>query len=78
MNQANPLTKTNTLLWTITLVVVFISLILVLLRVDTSMQNKAIDECGKISIYSQTLDNNIKVTYPVQDIYNACLKKKGL
>ena len=55
-----------------------IIVILALLRVDTYMKYQAINDCGKISTFEQSLSNAIKVSYPVQDIYNECLKKKGI
>lgn len=57
------------------LVAVFLSL----QRVDSFLKIKAIDDCGKISRYEANLDEvNARVTYPLDDIYKACLKDKGI
>lgn len=58
-------------------VILLIGLFLVLMRVDTFLKQKAIDECGKLSKY-ETTDKNAKVSYPVIDFYNSCLKDKGV
>lgn len=58
-------------------ILLFIGLFLILIRVDTYLRQKAIDECGKLSRY-ETTDKNAKVSYPVIDFYNSCLSDKGI
>ncbi len=77
----NTFTQTNpmkSLLWVVIVIAGFISFLFVLFHIDTYMKYKAINDCGSISKFEQALPNNIKVTYPVQDIYQDCLKEKGL
>jgi hypothetical protein len=50
---------------------------LTLMRIDSYLHYKAIDECGKVSKY-ETTDKNARVSYPVIDIYEKCLKDKGI
>lgn len=52
---------------------------LLILRIDTFLKDRAIDECAKISKFEKNLpDENAKVSYPVIDIFNDCLKRKGI
>lgn len=58
-------------------ILLFAGLFLALGRVDTYLKYKAIDDCGQISRY-QTKDKNATVTYPITDMYESCLKDKGV
>lgn len=58
---------------------VFAILFLLLQRVDTYIKYKGIDDCGKISRYEKVDQaNNFKVYYPLQNVFNECMKQKGL
>jgi hypothetical protein len=50
-----------------------------LLRVDTYLKDKAIDECSRLGTYQKRLDKeSATVTYPLEDVYQKCLKDKGI
>lgn len=57
----------------------FFALFLILQRVDTYFKNTAINDCSKIATFEKIdTTQGTKVTYPLQDIYQDCLQKKGL
>lgn len=58
-------------------ILLFVGLFLALGRVDTYLKYKAIDDCGQVSRY-QTKDKTATVTYPITDMYDSCLKDKGV
>jgi len=58
-------------------IVLFFAFYLVLMRVDTYLRQKAIDDCAKISRY-ETSEKTASFSYPVLDIYNKCLVDKGV
>lgn len=60
-------------------IVVLLGVFLMMLRVDRYIKVKAIDECAKISKYEKTVTaENAKVSYPLADVYQSCLKDKGI
>lgn len=51
---------------------------LTLSRVDEYLKMKALDDCSKSVRYEKTVPaENVKVTIPVQDLYEKCVKDKG-
>ncbi|GIV44981.1 MAG: hypothetical protein KatS3mg035_2104 [Bacteroidia bacterium] len=62
----------------ITLLLLFVAFYLGLMRVDAYLRNRAVDECGKISKFEKkdTTQSAI-ISYPVADVYQDCLKRKG-
>lgn len=58
-------------------VIAFVAFYLALIRVDSLIRNHAIDECGKLGRQEQTT-NNLNVSYPLSDIYESCLERKGI
>ena len=60
-------------------VIVLLGLFLVMLRFDRYLKIKAIDDCARISKYEKNVtEENAKVTYPLADVYQSCLKDKGI
>jgi len=52
---------------------------LILLRVDTHLKNNAINECAKISKFQvENESEGTTINYPLIDIYEDCLKTKGI
>lgn len=58
-------------------ILLFVAFYLVLTRVDLFLKYKAMDDCAKISVYEST-GEGAKTSYPIPDVYNQCLKQKGL
>lgn len=58
-------------------VLIFIAFYLTLSRVDSFIRNQAIDECAKFGRQEQVTDG-LKVSYPLADIYETCLERKGI
>lgn len=59
-------------------VIVFVGL-LANTQVSNYLRMKAIDDCGKVSRFEkENVDERAKITYPVGDVYKACLKDKGI
>ncbi|OGK09970.1 hypothetical protein A2767_01860 [Candidatus Roizmanbacteria bacterium RIFCSPHIGHO2_01_FULL_35_10] len=54
-----------------------IGLNLILQRADNYLKIKAIDDCGRMTRFEQQNDDKSKVSYPVIDQYEDCIKKKG-
>ena len=78
MNQTYPNVQ-STVNTVIIGVVLLISIFLVMIRVDKYLKIKAIDDCAKIAKYEKTVSaDNAKVSYPLQDVYQTCLKEKGV
>lgn len=51
---------------------------LTLQRVDVYLELKAIDDCAKISKYEvDNPDKGTRVWYPVENVYQDCLREKG-
>lgn len=46
-------------------------------RVDKFFKIKAIDDCARISRYEAKEENGSTVIFPVDDVYQNCLKVKG-
>ncbi|MBI2443339.1 MAG: hypothetical protein HYV40_05555 [Candidatus Levybacteria bacterium] len=69
-------TKIHVAVTFIGFILLFVGLFLVLMRVDTYLRYKGIDDGAKISRY-ETTDKNAKVTYPITDMYESCLEEKG-
>lgn len=62
-----------------TLVVIIVVSYLVLLRVDTYLRNSAVDNCAKISKFEkQDKAQSAVISYPIKDVYQECLIRKGL
>lgn len=60
-------------------ILIFVAIILFALLANTFIRNQAIDQCAKSSTYEKNLvSEDAKVTYPVIDIYEQCLKQKGI
>ncbi len=55
----------------------FLGFYLALMRIDTFLRLRAFDDCGKLSRY-ETTEKTAHFSYPVLDIYNSCLKDKGI
>ncbi|MDO8497528.1 MAG: hypothetical protein Q7S61_03210 [bacterium] len=48
-------------------------------RVDQYLKQNAVDECAKVSRYEKTITaENVKLYYPLADVYKNCLKDKGI
>lgn len=62
----------------IAMLLLFAAFYLVLMRVDVYLRNSAVDACGRISKFEKK-DNsqNAVIVYPVADVYQDCLKRKG-
>jgi hypothetical protein len=77
MDKPNSKEKINIAIGVIAMSIFFVAFYLMLTRIDTFLRLKAFDDCGKLSRY-ETTDKNVRVYYPVLDIYNQCLEDKGL
>lgn len=63
------------LLILITLIIIFF---LAMARIDQYLKIKAIDDCGKMTVFDKNSPNEgVRITYPVQDLYEKCIKDKG-
>lgn len=63
----------------VAIVVLFIAFYMGLTRVDTYLRNSAVDACAKQSNFTKhDKKQSADISYPIQDVYQACLKKKGL
>ncbi len=61
------------------LIFLFVSLLLVMGRVDKFIEIKAMDDCARASRFEQKIDRqNAVASYPIEGLYNKCLKEKGL
>lgn len=60
--------------------ILFITAFLMLFwLLNVFVKNQAIDGCSKNAVYTQQLPNeNASVSYPIADLYNKCLKDKGI
>lgn len=58
-------------------IVGFVAVFMALGRVDTYMKIKAMDDCAKSSRYEAQVQDGGKVSYPLSDMYESCLKDKG-
>lgn len=56
-----------------------IAVFLVLMRVDVYLRNQAIDACAINGTY-EVIDGKTKakISYPLPDVYQACLKLKNI
>lgn len=43
-------------------------------RLDRYLDLRSIEACSTLSSYSQDVDENTNVAYPVQDVYESCLQ----
>ena len=59
-------------------ILMFISVLLSLQKVDQYIKFKGYDDCAKISRSETTAQNGDKVFYPLEDVYKNCLKDKGI
>ena len=59
-------------------VLIFVSVFMSLQKVETYLKYKAIDDCARISRYEASVADGGKVSYPLDDVYKACLKEKGV
>ncbi|HVZ58301.1 MAG TPA: hypothetical protein VG935_00905 [Patescibacteria group bacterium] len=60
-------------------ILLFVAYYLGLKRVDTYLHNGAIDACAAASSYQKNdKAQNAVITYPIQDVYQNCLKQKGI
>lgn len=63
----------------VAIVALFVAFYLSLTRVDTYLRYSAVDACAKQSTYTKhDKKQSADISYPIQDVYQACLKKKGL
>jgi len=46
-------------------------------KVDKFFKIKAVDDCARISRYEAKESNGSTVVFPVEDVYQNCLKTKG-
>lgn len=57
---------------------VFVLFIMGISRVDQYLKIKAMDDCGDMIRYEKTVPaENVKLSIPVQDLYEKCIKEKG-
>lgn len=59
-------------------ILMFISVFMSLQKVETYLKYKAMDDCAKIARYEAAVENGGRVSYPLDDVYKACLKDKGV
>jgi len=60
-------------------ILLFVAFYLTLLRVDAYLQNSAIDACASFSKFEKTdKGQSAVISYPIKDVYQECLIKKGL
>lgn len=61
------------------LIFLFVSLLLTMGRVDRFLNLKAMDDCARASRFEQRIDRqNAVASYPIEGLYNKCLKEKGI
>ncbi|MEK7605079.1 MAG: hypothetical protein AAB478_01000 [Patescibacteria group bacterium] len=61
------------------IILLFVSIYLGFLRIDTYLRNAAIDTCAAASRYEKNdKAQNAVIAYPIQDVYENCLKRKGI
>lgn len=61
------------------LIFMFVSLLLVMGRVDRFIEIKAMDDCARASRFEQKIERqNAVASYPIEGLYNKCLKDKGI
>ncbi len=61
------------------LIFLFVSLLLIMGRVDRYLQIKAMDDCARASRFEQKIERqNAVASYPIEGLYNKCLKEKGI
>ncbi|NTU74247.1 hypothetical protein HGB07_08995 [Candidatus Roizmanbacteria bacterium] len=76
--HSNPVyvTTTNVL---IVMIFLAVGIYYIFLKIDDYMHMVAINDCAKLSTFqkSNPSDNTV-VSYPVPDVYQACLKDKGI
>ncbi|MCR4326413.1 MAG: hypothetical protein NUV52_02040 [Candidatus Roizmanbacteria bacterium] len=61
-------------------IVIIIVISMLLQRVDTYLRMTGIHDCQTIARYEKTVaeDDNAKISYPLPDQYEKCVKQKGL
>lgn len=61
------------------IILLFVSIYLGFLRIDTYLRNAAIDTCAASSRYEKNdKTQNAVISYPIQDVYENCLTRKGI
>lgn len=61
------------------IVLLFVGFYLTLMRVDTYLRNSAIDQCAAQSKFEKNdKAQSAVIAYPIQDVYENCLKRKGI
>lgn len=61
------------------IILLFVGFYLTLMRVDTYLRNLAIDQCAALSQYEKNdKAQSAIISYPIQDVYENCLKRKGI
>ena len=66
----------NAIMW-VWVALVVAALFLAVTRVDKYLKIKALDDCARISRYEVQEKSGAKVSMPIEDLYNKCLKVKG-
>lgn len=60
-------------------VAIVVATFLAMMRVDTYLRYMGINECGKLATATtENLEERARFTMPMDDIYKACLKDKGI
>lgn len=71
--------QSSTIFKVINIILVAFAILVFGYLANTFLRNQAIDGCAKNSSYEKNLvSEDAKVTYPVIDIYEQCLKQKGI
>lgn len=61
------------------IILLFVGFYLTLMRVDTYLRNSAIDHCAALSTYEKNdKAQSAIISYPIQDVYENCLTRKGI
>lgn len=61
------------------MVLTFVAFYLALMRVDTVLRNDAINSCAALSRFQKDdKGQSAVISYPIQDVYQDCLKRKGI
>lgn len=77
VQHSNNIARVASLLFV--LVFLFVSLLLIMGRVDKFIRIKAMDDCARASRFEQKIDRqNAVASYPIEGLYNKCLKEKGI
>lgn len=67
----------RTLVFLVAIIAFSVAFYFTYLKFEQFLKIKAVTECGQISRYETTDESSNKVSYPVKDIYDSCLKNSG-